>query len=107
MCHQSTKTKSHKNKIAEQHDARCKRPQENFSSILFNCRTLAVLAWIEFVVLGPQPFCFVKNESFRRHFKPDSICRKTLVLYLPSLMRYVESKFKTALQKQIAIVLDD
>lgn len=47
------------------HEARRKQPQEEFSSIMSDFKTLAVVhSWIECVVLGPQLLVLLRTKRF-------------------------------------------
>lgn len=95
--------------ITAHHEARRKRnrPGEALSSFMYDRKTLPVHSWIECVVLGLQPFGFVENDTFRRHFKHNSIAHRNLVLYLSKLVQDVDSKIKDSLLKQIEIMFDN
>lgn len=96
----------HINGIAERHENQYKQLREMFSSLIFDRKNLTIHVWIERVVLCLHLFSFVKNETFRHHFKYVSICHKMHIASLHKLMHHVDSKIKATLAVHIATVLD-
>lgn len=79
----------HTDEATARHKAQQMRQRKAFSSTMYDGKTLAVHSWIESVVLGHQPFGFVKNDTPFQHYKHESFCRKNLMLYLHKLIRHV------------------
>ncbi len=75
-------------------------------SLFYQKKCVAVHGWIDFVVMGLQPFSVVENSVLIRQSKYESINHKTLGKYMQMLTERVERKISRLLPDKFALVFD-
>ena len=94
----------HEREVEKREEKRKQGVSQRFQSLTYPSKTKSVHSWMECVILGPQPFCFVHNPIFRKHFKQESVSRNTLMKYMNILMKIVEKKISALIPDRFAIV---
>ncbi len=75
------------------------------TSLLFPRKTLQIHGWLDYVVMGLQPFSFVESEVHRRFSKFESISVPTLKNYMTKLTCLVEQKITATFPDKFTIIL--
>lgn len=83
------------------------RPKLLFQSMTYSANRFSIYEWMDCVILGLQLISLVETQPFRKHFKHNNICVKTIMKYMQTLTTFLEEKLQTYFQSRLQYFLTD
>lgn len=83
-----------------------KNPLSSYFPKKVSPKSANLYGWLEWGIMGGQPFNFVEDIYVRRNVKREHISRNTLVKYMEKLGTIVEQKLAQILPDQFGLIID-